>query len=328
MRFLFLMGMWICMSSSLYAKVFYVHPEGFGDGSSWEDASPDLADILLEAEAGDEIWVAEGTYYPTDFEDRHASFVLKEGVKLYGGFAGTETSLTERRWQYHHTFLSGEISSDAPTDNVYSVVYINGYSSATVLDGFIIYGGAANGDEKSTLRERAGGGLFIEAIPNKVVSPLIVNCSFINNIGRTGAAVYAASAGSKIAPIFVNCVFKQNSADLDGGALYFDGTGGESIPVFEDCLFEDNMADYGGAICALAGNGKCTVELRRCTFFKNTAFLWGGGIYTLRPAGQGNKTDMKLGDCVFEGNYPSDVNRGSAMLDDKEMITPGPADKK
>ncbi len=327
MRFLLLTGMLVCVSGLLGARTFYVHLDGFGDGSSWENASPNLSDVLLEAEAGDEVWVAEGTYYPTDFEDRHASFVLKEGVKLYGGFEGTESSLLERCWPKHHTILSGAIGTDDLLDNSYSVVYINGYSSATVLDGFIIYAGAANGNDQSTLRERAGGGLFIEAIPSKVVSPLIVNCSFISNMGRIGAAVYAASADSRIAPIFVNCVFKQNAADLDGGALYFDATGGECAPVFEECLFEDNTADYGGAICALAGSGKCTVDLRRCTFFKNTAFLWGGGIYTPRPAGRGNKPDMKLEACVFNENYPSDINRGSAMLDDKPRKA-GPAGKK
>ncbi len=303
------------LSSSLHARVFYVHPEGFGDGSSWQDAAYDLAEILLEAEAGDEVWVAEGVYYPTEFEDRHASFVIKEGVKVYGGFVGTEQSLEERSWQYHHTVLSGAIGSDDLVDNSYTVVYLNGYSSQTVLDGFIIYGAAANGNEQSTDREKYGGGLFIEAIPGREVRPLIINCSFISNKGRKGAAVYAASSGSRVAPSFINCVFKQNSADLDGGALYFEGDKGEVMPLFESCVFENNEADYGGAICAAVGHGKCVVELRSCSFLENTAFLWGGGIYTPTLAsGEGNMAEMKLKQCTFSDNYPTDINRSSASV--------------
>ncbi len=308
------LGVLLCLSLSLHARVFYVHPEGFGQGSSWQDAAYDLAEILLEAQAGDEVWVAEGVYYPTEFEDRHASFVIKEGVKVYGGFVGTEQSVAERRWQYHHTILSGAIGSDAPVDNSYTVVYINGYSSKTVLDGFIIHGAAANGNERSTAREQYGGGLFIEAVPGKEVRPLIINCSFISNTGRKGAAVYAASNGSRVSPSFINCVFKQNAADLDGGALYFNGDKGEMLPLFESCVFEENLADYGGAICAFAGGGQCIIELRACSFLQNTAFLWGGGIYTpTLPSGTGQRAEMKLTDCTFSDNYPSDINRRSAF---------------
>ncbi len=327
--FVLVLCLFFCMNLPLHAKTLYVHPEGFGDGTSWEDASFDLAGILLEAEAGDEVWVAEGVYFPTEFDDRHASFIVKEGVKVYGGFTGTEQSLDQRRWQYHHTILSGAIGGPDLIDNSYTVVYINGYSAETVLDGFIIYGAAANGDEQATLREQFGGGLFIEAIPGKVVQPRIVNCSFISNTGRKGAAVYAAAANTRLQPLFANCVFKQNTADLDGGALYFDGHRGEIFPVFNRCVFEENLADYGGAICAFAGSGKCTVELRNCSFIENTAFLWGGGIYTpVQTAGSSNRATMKLQNCTFAENYPSDINRRSADHEDQSAAGAVATDKK
>lgn len=67
---------------------------GGDDGSSWDDAFLDLQDALSGAADGDEIWIAEGTYLPTDGTDRTASFVPPNGVTLYGGFPSGGVHLT------------------------------------------------------------------------------------------------------------------------------------------------------------------------------------------------------------------------------------------
>ena len=66
-----------------------------GCGASWADAWPNLQDALASTNSG-EIWVAQGIYRPTDCApcanvDREVAFSLKNGVAIYGGFAGTET---------------------------------------------------------------------------------------------------------------------------------------------------------------------------------------------------------------------------------------------
>ena len=47
-----------------------------------------MCSALETANAGDQVWVARGTYTER--------ITLKPGVALYGGFAGYETSLSER----------------------------------------------------------------------------------------------------------------------------------------------------------------------------------------------------------------------------------------
>ena len=72
-----------------------------GTGTSWSTAFNRLQDALKVADAGNEIWIAGGTYNPDQGYciaggDRTATFVLEDGVDLYGGFAGTESVRTGR----------------------------------------------------------------------------------------------------------------------------------------------------------------------------------------------------------------------------------------
>ena len=117
---------------------YYVDADatGAGDGSSWEDAYPSLAAALAAAPDGAEIWVAEGVYKPTTGSDRKARFALPARAKVYGGFAGGETMLSERDWIENRTVLSGEIgSASSRTDN--SPMLVLGAKGAS-LDGFVL----------------------------------------------------------------------------------------------------------------------------------------------------------------------------------------------
>ncbi len=89
--------------------------------------------------------MAAGSYRPTTInkDPRTASFTLKAGVAIYGGFAGTETLRSQRNWNTRVARLTGDIGIvGSASDNSYHVVV--GANGAT-LDGLTITGGNANG---------------------------------------------------------------------------------------------------------------------------------------------------------------------------------------
>lgn len=177
----------------LSAAVRYVTTTGIGSGTSWADASSDLQLIINNSSSGDEIWVANGTYKPNrradnlgviNMGDRYNAFVLKSDVKIYGGFAGTETSLSQRNWISNVTILSGDIGAAGDNiDNAYHVVVSAGAVGTAELNGFTITGGNSNGDVtsitvnlKAVTRESAGGIYCSNSSP--ILTNLIISAKF------------------------------------------------------------------------------------------------------------------------------------------------------
>lgn len=136
---------------------------GANDGSSWANAYQGAGGLqlaLAAAGAGDQVWVADGTYRPTATATRTISFVLESGVEIYGGFAGGEASLSQRDPALNVAILSGDLAGDDGggmlAENSYHVVRGGGANATAILDGFTVTGGNANGAGASD-DDRGGG---------------------------------------------------------------------------------------------------------------------------------------------------------------------------
>ena len=214
---------------------------GANNGSSWTDAYLDLQDALANTTSG-EIWVAKGTYYPTSSTDRNVSFVLNQNVDLYGGFAGNETSISQRNISVNKTELSGNIGSlILAFDNSYIIIRRSaGLAANLTIDGFTI-ADAYNSD----VGLNRGGGIFIDG-PNS--GPLnISNCTFDDNFSlETGGALYSNNSIVDIS----NCSFNNNDAVDMGGAIYiFLG----EMSISNSTMFNNTSSQKGGAVYLLAG---------------------------------------------------------------------------
>ncbi|HOW19010.1 MAG TPA: hypothetical protein PLC79_08235, partial [Phycisphaerae bacterium] len=279
----------------LHAGTVYVKAgaTGANNGTSWADAYTDLQAALTAATAGTEIWVAAGTYKPTaETLDpgnpevvRGKTFQLKNGVALYGGFAGGETVRTQRNPTANTTVLSGEIGAAGRDDNSFVVVTGSGTDATAVLDGFTITAGNAIG---STIE--SGAGMY-----NEFGNPTVANCCFTGNYARYGGGMRNESSNPRI----TNCEFTGNAASSSGGAL---ANVTDSRPVLIGCTFSGNSAGYGGAIwnygsapsltnCVFGGNvtaadgaamrneSNSAPTLVNCTLSANQATVNGGGVW-------------------------------------------------
>jgi len=279
--------------------VMYVDQDAAGlqTGASWTNALTTLQDPLQVSEAC-EIWVAEGVYYPdvggsqTD-NDRNATFELKSGVALYGGFAGTETARNQRNWAANVTVLSGDIDGNDITDptgvvtntvnvigaNSYHVVTGSSVESSAILDGFTITAGVAY-DANSIDPHNKGGGMYISN-----GSPTLVHVTFSGNQAGLGGGMYNVS-GNDSAPILMNVTFSNNRG-YDGGGMH----NYNSDPKLMDVNFSGNIGEYGGGMIDIFGSPTLT----NVTFYGNSGLTTGGGVFE-------NHSSAVLINVRFEGN--------------------------
>ena len=290
---LFLLTVW-----QLNAATFFVKPGATGSGESWTNASGDLRFILTNALAGDEVWVAKGVYFPTTDYNRTHSFPLNNGVAVYGGFEGSETSLGERIIKKHYSVLSGEIGTSQKTDNTINVVTTTDATDTTILDGFIITGGYAGGGGPAGNSTASGGGLYLKGL---ITGLHIRNCHFVENTARDGGAIYYWSANSQSNYWKITeCRFQNNKAFLGGGAVFNSASTDEKSDLqLKKCTFLNNSAGFGGAIFQLGLKGKATAFITESEFRGNTAMIQGGCIYHF---GNQGLSVSKLINCKFTEN--------------------------
>ena len=269
------------------ASIIYVkaNASGSNNGSSWTNAYTSLQSALNAATSGYEIWVAAGTYKPSyDYGvgggARFYHFRMINGVKIYGGFVGTETA-TNQRSGSNETILSGDLSgndnySTNPwgniTDNCYHVFYhpTMTLTSSAVLDGFTVKGGVAN----ESYNEYAGGGMFNSGS----FSFAINNCKFTNNMAVTnGGGIYFLNGYTGT---ITNCTFSYNKVtaggtfEVDGGGAMYSNPSNFTV---DYCTFSNNSANSGsGGAGWYMKNG--TPVIKNTTFTSNTGAFSGGAV--------------------------------------------------
>jgi predicted outer membrane repeat protein len=260
---------------------------GANDGTSWTDAYTDLQSALTAASSGDEIWVAAGIYKPTTDTDRTISFVLKNGVGIYGGFAGTETLRTQRDYETNLTILSGDIGTQAEgSDNSYHVVVGNNTNNSAILDGFMITAGNAD-DSVPYSPKGQGGGMY-----SYLGSPTLSNVIFTGNSAKFGGGMFSSGGPGYEEPVsyltLTNVVFQNNSA-IEGGGFFSENYVHATLT---DVTFEGNTANRaGGGMQDRLG----TIVLTNVVFNNNRSDGAGGGIQII-------SLNASLTNVTFSGN--------------------------
>ncbi len=279
--------------------------------SDWVGAS-DLQTALAAANADSgspEIWVKSGTYKPAVYA-RDSSFVItKDSLKLFGGFAGGETSASQRDPVANPVILSGNIGAlGTNTDNSYHVMVMLPVSAditaGTVIDGLTVTGGYADNNTYSNAVPQLGGysvfqgwgaGMLIMAnndgtfYYNSVftyysVSPTITRCAFTNcrSGANTGGAITVRGLEGRAAPSFYDCQFAGDTCAGPGGAIsYYEASTNPQATAQINIINSSFTANRGSTGGAFYLNGSSLnpliLHVSGCTFISNFSTTNGGG---------------------------------------------------
>lgn len=278
--------------TGLNIPVYYISENGSDEnnGESWETAYKTLAFALAQHPEDSKFWVKYGTY-------REAGLLISDSISIYGGFAGTETSLSERNMNEFTTIIDGDNQTEA-------------FLNKGVIDGFTILNrkaGAHNGGIensgilKNTTIEQCSGFNALGAVNNKGAG-LIDSCIFSENqdlclsnySGTVTNCLFDNNQCSPTANLILNigllnrCIIRNHSS-IESGLTLTSNHG-----ILENCLIYNN-----DATAITNENGL----LRNNTITSNSGYginNQNGSIYNSIIANNGH-TDINFSDNNYGG---------------------------
>ncbi len=287
-KYAFLCGILLsAMCMQAQNAVVYVAQGGEGDGSSWTSPMGDIQKAINLAGSDRDnvknVWIKAGTY---NIEKR---IDLKDSVSVYGGFAGTETLLTDRAmkqggeaWEFvNQTIINGG-------DKVACMAATKPMTVPIAVEGVVLEHGAAlkaNNDN--------GGGIRLNT--NVTLRNSIVRNCYSDNAGG-GVQIYPAGD-------MQNCLIANNRQETGGngggGCCSNNSTNGEYITI-DGCTFVGNTSAIRGG--GINTQGAMGTTINACTFYNNTA-VDATGAYKPGAAIYDNGQNMShITNCVIYNN--------------------------
>jgi len=258
---------------------------GAADGSDWANAKC-LYNAIKDTVLGNAFYLQAGDYATTK-----SYTIAKMPVQFYGGFAGTETSLSQRVANYqtvNPTVITGGRALRL-MDLTSCTLVADGM---TFADGYD-YGVGIN------YTQPPGPGLSSSGN----VARTITNCVFHNNANRgNGGALFLTGGTATLS----GCTFTGNSAfgnyTLGGGAAYLYGV----TVVMSDCSFTSNTSYSAYAGVLVVDQSMSMLTATNCTFSDNHVgrlgtdiWLWGAGSAGVMAIWNGG---YALDSCTFLDN--------------------------
>ena len=288
-----------------------INATGTNDGTSWANAYSDLLTALNSTQGSRDFWIAAGSYIPGTA--RTNSFQLNRvGTKLYGGFDGTETMLSQRDITANETILSGDINgndgqftlfnSADRNENILNILNVT--ADDCLIDGITISGGQAND---------AGGNATQEGAAIRLITGnfTIDNCKIEKNAVTRGGVIQAIDVNGILS--ISNTIMSQNLGRF-APLLYARAANAEFTINIENCLFVENQKqgigpqDNIGFFWFRQDNSntiRLSPNFRNCTIANNTANLSNGNttvISATRNASGGALNNLRVFNTAFHNN--------------------------
>lgn len=289
---------------SVQPSIIYVKTvtSGNGDGSTWVNAMA-LPDALQAAAPYTNLWVQSGTYVlAVDF----GPVVVPPGVRIYGGFNGTETTFLQRpaSGSVAPTAIGSDLGPTRLTITGTATWAPDGSPIPTIFDGVSIIPSAVTPYQPAIVAEGANTLFNNVAFTSQITDVLV----------HTGQAAFTNSQFTGASnPDFVGAI-PEAALDLNAAAVQITGcrfasnpagaVQGESAAIsVADSVFTANQNSFGGAI--VSGGAAGSLNVQRCQFFNNSAGVSGGAISV------GNPSASSIANSVFGRNTASGGSGGA-----------------
>ena len=298
------------ITSVAFSQVIYVNQNATGNnsGTSWANAYTELADALGNVPIGAEIWIARGVYRPNDDDpsliSRDDSFFFNQrGLNVYGGFAGTEATKSDRDFTLIHTTNAVILSGDLDRND----------------NGLVSFGNATFNNNSHSVVTVSDNTISINDL---TITAANANIFTSSNIARkNGGAIYAQP--NTIGLSVNNVIFKDNIAEVGAGISYFPAN--NATLNINSCVFENNLSRHStGVYIAPQAGVTLDVEITNSLFVDNkTEDLpsvarngLGGAAGWIRSFYNGTTVNAKIVNNTFVNN----TNIGSSTTSDYPVL--------
>lgn len=291
---------------------------GANDGSSWHNAYLFLDVAIANASSPNNIiFVRQSSipYKPPHNGYSSGGFVINHSVRLYGGFYGDESTLSQRHGVFNNTVLDGDWNGQGIhsqfASHVIDVQSVTGTSGSpgVIIDGFQI----RNGYAWNLSTNQVGGGILATCSDIR-----IANCLVTQNNAHDGGGLYFNGC-ENINPTLVSnllqiksCTFTSNSSDLvsgqstsgHGGGLWAAAVYGELV----NTSFQSNQSYLEGAGAQIDyASGADYLNFTNCLFWSNTC------SYASTAAGLNlSAANSAVVNCTFADNLGNSSTSGTA----------------
>jgi hypothetical protein len=277
---------------------------GLNNGASWADAFINLraaceTAALFPDHVPREIWIAGGTYTPSQTGDPAAYFPLTPNTSYIGGFAGGETGKGQRSPAANPVVISGDLGGARSRHLFYG---------ASIPAGELVFEDLSFAGAKTlagTGQDHSGAALSVSANGGTV---RIQGCAFTDlEAGNSGGAVYVIGAGLDLSESgFDSCRVPTSSSGKHGGAVYvaLPNQAGAAVNV-DQVTFNASSAGRGGAMSVSANGGM--VRIQGCAFTDLEADDRGGAVYV-------NDAGLELSESRFDSCRATTVGYGGAVF--------------
>lgn len=294
--------------------VFFVSPNGSGDGSSWESPSTFHA-AMEKATTGSTIYLMEGTYTPfktirngDSAEESDKTFEINKNISLIGGFSSDASIGAKPNASLYKTILDGRLPSGKQAFHTVTVTAAKEADSKVYIEGLVITGG--NATDRSTnisinglnFSRGQGGGIAIGGSQVHLKAVEIIDNKATADKGTVGFAAGMYAFGSADVIMENSKVNNNTNTGNNGGGVWMHTS---NLTAYNS-QFNGNTAR--GTAGGVHGYPNAKIILYNSEVSQNSNTSYGAGLY-LRE-----KSTGILVNCLLVGNKSTSKNGGGAVM--------------